>query len=346
MGALLKVIKAGQGDSLLLQFIDPQHITRTILIDGGNKKSDYKQFLREEALQLIADGNPIDLMVVTHIDSDHINGLVYLLEDIVSGEFGLSIHKVWFNSVAASQPGVDTDGLEIGYKGNIRLQSLLQKAGIGWINNIYSPQVLSFFGSMITVLGPSNGDLSQFYDLYDENDIAAVDSDYGKSVKELQETMNEEYKFDTDITNASSIALLWEYDNIRILFLGDSPPSQVDESIRCLIRERGLDRLSVDYVKLAHHGSRKSLSREFLALVDCTNYIISTNGSKSHLPSKFALSQILCAESRDKQKIINFYFNFKEVCQTINFSELEMSRDEYFFACHYPTAKTGNLILL
>ena len=71
----LKVFFASDGDCLLLTSGDGHHV----LIDGGRKGS-----FEEQTRPLLRDMTAIDLVVVTHIDADHISGVISLLEDVAA----------------------------------------------------------------------------------------------------------------------------------------------------------------------------------------------------------------------------------------------------------------------
>jgi hypothetical protein len=72
----LKVFFAGDGDCLLLTSGDGRHV----LVDGGRRGSFERQ-TRPLLLDMAASGTPIELVVVSHIDADHISGVISLLED-------------------------------------------------------------------------------------------------------------------------------------------------------------------------------------------------------------------------------------------------------------------------
>ena len=83
MSATLEVLQADEGDCLLLHTGDPP---RRILIDGG-PSGIYRTVLRPhlEALQAadaIEEPLPLDLVIVSHIDADHITGILDLLNEI------------------------------------------------------------------------------------------------------------------------------------------------------------------------------------------------------------------------------------------------------------------------
>ena len=74
---MIKVFPAGAGDCLLIDFIKEDY---RILIDGGYAET-YRKYLRKCLTELAAQGKRIDLLVVTHIDSDHIGGIQAFLEE-------------------------------------------------------------------------------------------------------------------------------------------------------------------------------------------------------------------------------------------------------------------------
>jgi beta-lactamase superfamily II metal-dependent hydrolase len=75
----LKVFFASDGDCLLLTSGDGHHV----LIDGGRTGSFEKQ-TRPLLLDMAASKTAIDLVVVSHIDADHISGVISLLEDVAA----------------------------------------------------------------------------------------------------------------------------------------------------------------------------------------------------------------------------------------------------------------------
>ena len=75
----LKVFFAGDGDCLLLTSGDGHHV----LIDGGRRGS-FDQQTRPLLRDLARSDTAIDLVVVSHIDADHISGVISLLEDVAA----------------------------------------------------------------------------------------------------------------------------------------------------------------------------------------------------------------------------------------------------------------------
>lgn len=91
----IEVLQANEGDCILISVKSDIHI----LIDGGTKET-YKNSLKNRLIQLKNEGKEIDLLVVTHIDNDHIGGIIELLKENVSNEKSeiIRIKNIWHNS--------------------------------------------------------------------------------------------------------------------------------------------------------------------------------------------------------------------------------------------------------
>lgn len=92
----IEMLPANEGDCILLTI---PHEDMRILIDGGTNEA-YTSCLRERLLQIKEEGKGIDLLVVTHIDNDHIGGIIELLRE--NGSFAeskiIKIQNIWHNS--------------------------------------------------------------------------------------------------------------------------------------------------------------------------------------------------------------------------------------------------------
>jgi hypothetical protein len=72
----LHIFQSAQGDCLLLEGADGKHV----LCDGGMKGS-MTRHVRGELAQLRQQNKKLDFVYISHIDDDHITGVVQLLED-------------------------------------------------------------------------------------------------------------------------------------------------------------------------------------------------------------------------------------------------------------------------
>ena len=100
----LDVLRAGKGDCLMLHYGSAKD-PHLILIDGG-PAGVYKLQLRPR-LDLVrgarnldpADPLPVDVVMVSHIDGDHIKGILDLTaEQFLSSRLRLHVKSLWYNS--------------------------------------------------------------------------------------------------------------------------------------------------------------------------------------------------------------------------------------------------------
>lgn len=77
----LRVFFASDGDCLLLTSADGRHV----LVDGG-RSGTFREDTRPHLDELAAADQPLDLLVVSHVDADHISGVISLLEEVAAWE--------------------------------------------------------------------------------------------------------------------------------------------------------------------------------------------------------------------------------------------------------------------
>ena len=91
----IDILPAGAGDCILIEFIKEDY---RILIDGGYAET-YNKYLKKKLLKLKEEGKTINLLVITHIDSDHIGGILAFLRENGSANNPsiIGIDEVWYN---------------------------------------------------------------------------------------------------------------------------------------------------------------------------------------------------------------------------------------------------------
>ncbi|GAA4115975.1 hypothetical protein GCM10022415_12720 [Knoellia locipacati] len=77
----LRVFFAGDGDCLLLTTGEGRHV----LVDGG-RTVPFRENARPVLADLASAGEQVDLLVVSHIDADHIAGVISLLKEVAAWE--------------------------------------------------------------------------------------------------------------------------------------------------------------------------------------------------------------------------------------------------------------------
>lgn len=70
----------------------------------------------------------------------------------------------------------------------------------------------------------------------------------------------------------------------------------------------GVEIITVDAVKIAHHGSKNNTSLSLLERINCNKYFISTNGKKHSHPDLETLARIAII---NKDNETNIYINYE-----------------------------------
>lgn len=324
----LEILKVYHGDSILIKFEDNNKMIRNILVDGGIKKS-YPRVIKRKLKEIINNKEVIDLLVITHIDDDHIGGIIKLFEDEDIDRN--IIKKIWFNSeynISSEFPEleVEPEGIEVNkdisnqtsfVQGNTLEKELKEQNN--WEDRIiqFSKEFIEYNigDAELTVLTPRFDGIIGLQkkwqrELPESKKSSSEDNDYSENIKDL---IKIDFKEDESVTNKSSISFLLEHNKEKILLLGDAHPTDVIKSLDELGYTEE-NKLKVDYVKLSHHGSKKNTNFELLKIISCNKFIISTNGSRHGLPSKECVSKIV---SHVKDGDVELYFNYPEIVNSI-----------------------------
>lgn len=327
---LLKSLPAYDGDCFIIKFGEGKDI-RNIIVDGGRRKKVVNK-LKEE-LKIIKQAEQcVDLMILTHIDEDHIQGLIKIFEDNEVDK--TIIKKVWFNSkelLSKHFTGIEQEDnkLKIHYKENdnisfkqgISFGKLLESLSLSSSNLIYSGQEIKIGEATLNVHSPDLKGLEKLFKEWDKvfptkiTDGTPISKrskeDHNKSIDELSISKFVEDKAEA---NGSSIAFSIEIRGKRLLMLGDSFPSVVSESLEKLYNKNS--KISFDCIKISHHGSKHNTSEELLNLISCDCYLISTNGHTHGFPNKETLVKIAMSVTQNGNKA-KFYFNYPNIYEKI-----------------------------
>ncbi|MCW8945805.1 MAG: hypothetical protein OQL27_13620 [Sedimenticola sp.] len=105
----IEMLPAAHGDCLWIEYGSGDQVHR-ILIDGGPAHT-YPS-LRERVLHLPAAQRHFDLLVITHIDADHIEGIIRLLQDAPT--LNCTFDRIWFNGAPQLNQVPDPAGAPLG----------------------------------------------------------------------------------------------------------------------------------------------------------------------------------------------------------------------------------------
>lgn len=339
----IRVLPVFQGDAIVVDCVQDNF---KIIVDTGTKRAYSRGVLKTE----IEKTDKFDLLVLTHTDEDHIGGIIKYLDDQEQNRNVFK--KIWFNSGDVikenllkgntSTPHIllnDPADLDLSIKQGISLESKLSAIGLNSKELLKSGVIHSFQNIKITILSPQIDDLKDFYNNWELERINQLEvsnsNDYNKSIEDL---IQNKYMEEGTLANKTSIAFILNYLGKNILMMGDAYPSIIEKNLREMDFDEN-NKLSLDVVKVSHHGSKYGISPSLLKIIDCKNFVISTNGSNG-LPFKECLARIV-AHRNDK---IRLYFNYKNGVTENIFSQQDFTN--FNFEVEYLTEENNYTITL
>ncbi len=312
----LEALRARHGDCLLVHFGTPQD-PHTILIDGGPQTvyaDALKPRLRELREHLIGleriapdDALPLALALVSHIDDDHIGGMLALAED---DDGGLALpHPSWvapktlwhntFEQMAGAPEATvseivlerdttsKTSAVLASVKQGRELQAQAEK--LGWPIN--SP----FKGDLVQA--PPQGGLRVKLDEATSivvlspraDEIEGLRKEWLKQMKRLRakEAASAQVSayLDKSPYNLSSLVCLLHQEDHTMLLTGDARGDLILKALdAAALTSNG--ELHVNVLKLPHHGSIRDVDVDFFQRITAEHYVISGDGRYGNPESK------------------------------------------------------------
>ena len=306
-------LDVGCADAIHIYFNGTDGMPRNILIDGGSEKGDlYTTTLRARIDHIVNTKKEIiDLWIITHIDDDHIGGILRLLKDEeLLQQADLSRTTLWFNySIWDYDTGIRENNLK-NVKQGITLREYLTKNSTVIDNITDSLGTIDLCGAKFTILSPDANRYEELLAIWLKEETKLRESEASelkKGKKNDYEKKIEDFNINTEVKdrseeNGSSIAFILEYGGESMLISADSHPWVLAASLEKIC---GGKNLPLKYMQIPHHGSRYNMSNALLNLVDCDNYIVSADGyNRSNLPNKESLVKVLYA-NQDKNVSFN-----------------------------------------
>ncbi|HRI68379.1 MAG TPA: hypothetical protein PK156_29325 [Polyangium sp.] len=357
----IHMLPAAHGDCIFIEY-GPTSQRRQLLIDGGVAGTYDK--LRPRLLSIPEQRRKLELLVVTHVDADHIEGIVKMLTDET---LSFSVQDIWFNAYPQLAAGLP---LDFGGTQGEYLSALIQKRKLPWNRAsdggaivVPAKGKLPTFdlagGLVLTLLSPNLPKMHKMADAWeDEVRKAGLDPNNPKKALEhlekkgkrliahfaeddgpdVEALVAEEFTGDTSPANGSSIAFLAEYEKKRILFAADAHSDVLEESIGRLLAERKLDVLELDAFKLPHHGSSANLSPALLERIAAKRFLISSNGDRFEHPDPEAIARMVC-----RKKPCTLVFNYRSEENRI--WDDPRSKKQYGYATEYPATNDDGIQL-
>jgi hypothetical protein len=321
-----------------------------MVVDGGPPEA-------AEALQARVDALPagervVDLVVVSHIDSDHIGGMLPFLarEDVEVGD-------VWFNALpqlpVRDEPA--TRGVHQGEDLVELLTGVSRSRPLPW-NRVVGGGAITTAGDRtfrelapdagprITLLSPTPKRLLALRRVWD---LALSRLQRGESEALEAPTPSEplgdlvalaatQTTNDASVPNGSSIAFLLEHRGASLLLGADAFPTVLGGALWALANARGGRPVAVDAVKLPHHGSQHNVGAKLLTVVLSKQFLISTSGEKFDHPDDVSLARAVTAGGPGT----TLWFNYPPTAKTRRWANPGLA-ERYEFTAHFADSAVG-----
>jgi ribonuclease BN (tRNA processing enzyme) len=295
----LRIVQANFGDCLILEYGSSAQ-PRYLLIDGG-PANVFGDHLQSELEAIAAAGRRLDLVAISHVDEDHITGvldLFALLQDQrTNGDAELiGVDGLWHNSFSKTvDPDDEIEPQFNGLAGIATPASAAAILGVGEGNRLRqfalqldiplneqfpdelirvddAPDPLEFGNLALHIVGPTQANLDELRtDWLEWLDKFGPDLAGGNP----QVMANA----DNSVPNLSSVMFLAAADDKTVLFTGDGRSDHLLQGLeaRGLLAADGT--FHVDVLKVMHHGSDRNATKTFFKRVTADTYVLSANGN-------------------------------------------------------------------
>lgn len=336
----IECLPAQQGDAIWIEYGTTGAVHR-VLIDGGTPAT--APFVRQKIESLAPAERRLDLMVITHVDTDHIGGILKLLSNLPSG---VQVDDVWFNAWPQIR---NAKSSQLGPVDGEILSTALGKLKWSWnahfdgqavmVTSKGKPPRRRLRGGMtMTVLSPGPDQLAKLRtewisviqeagldpknkDRWKKLLAAAAHRGVGSSIlgtPKIETLAKAKFNPDKAAANGSTIALLAEFDQKSALLGGDSHAPVLLDAIGRLGRTPAGGKLEVDLFKVSHHGSAANVSSELLSAFSSPRYVFSTSGAGFGHPDGETVARIMTLRSRATKTL---FFNYTEGTITKNYEK-------------------------
>lgn len=348
----LDVRRARKGDCLVLHYGSKTN-PGLGLIDGGPSQV-YGPHLRPRLEQIRKsrklgpnDPLPVDFMMVSHIDDDHINGILELTKELLEAKatkkpLPFKIQSVWHNTFddiignnpkeltaavtaqfgAASLSGEpDTDGLDpdvarvlASVSQGFRLRDDLRGLKLR-INPEFEGKLVIAKKKAKTIDMGKGLKFTVVGPMHDE--IAALQKDHDTFLKKKEKagTASVLAAFtDSSVANLSSVVVLAEVGKKRMLLTGDARGDKVLEGLELvgLLKNDGKSTMHVDVFKGPHHGSDRNADPILFRRVTADHYVFSGNGEHGN-PERETLQMLLDERGDEDDYTIHLTYPVDEI---------------------------------
>ncbi len=304
----------GVGDFLWIRYGKGNETDYNIIIDGGHEK--YSS-IYSRVLKTIANSKQNVLIVMTHIDADHIQAAAQGLANLPAELLENVVEKIYFNTSRGIMEAFHKLGEDLNFelsqypedkievcKNSMNHSVQDAEKFLDMIERKYlksklveytiSGTEVEYHGAQLRFISPGESEAEKllcYIGEYKREEELHYTSSTTLTQTDLDDLKNKKLGNDQSITNRSSLAFIFEYEDVKGAFLGDAA-----SPVMC----KGLEKLGinapypVDFIKLPHHGGNNNTSDKLLKMLPTKNFLISTEGVPKHgVPSKVLIAHLL-----------------------------------------------------
>ncbi len=253
---------AGRGDCIRIRFAG----THNIFIDTGVTR--FAPIFRQICHDIISAGETLDVLILTHVDDDHIGGI---LMNLRNSTYKCPFKQVWMNHSG----GLSARNRNLSLKQNDEVYARLIERGIT-VCAMLKGDSKAVSGAIVETFWPEQSSIDKCM-RRQRDTVLAHHSDFHVPLSVLvQQPISSR---DTSQSNKNSIVFAFRYNDRNILFTGDAWAEDV-------IKAKG----NYDLIKLPHHGSVRNISESYPSAITSSNFLICTDGSKH--PDKQTIAKL------------------------------------------------------
>lgn len=318
----IKMFQVFDGDCIWIRYGEDEKAN--IIVDLGYL-DNFKSTVLPIFSSCISGNEKIDVLIITHNDYDHISGIKGFTKRKELLKF---INIVWLNNPYTIINSNETD--KVSYNDGEEAYKFFSDNNVIIQSNIHNGnEIYTCNGAQIVILSPLLDHILSYNTNWKEavDKISAEKDDWGQDILSLSKQVN---PADSSISNKVSISFIFEYAGKKILFLGDSKPQVVVEKLKQMGYSEH-NPICLDYIKLSHHGSKYNITDDLIKIINCSNYLISSNGRNLY---KQTLAKIISFNKEKKSEPIKFFFNHSKDVYDGLFKEEEL-REYSDFECYF-----------
>jgi hypothetical protein len=312
----------------------------------------------KERIATLGKGGAVffDLAVVSHIDADHIGGMLPLF---AGRDVKVTFGDIWFNGLP-QLPDPGTSRSRSVAQGEELVSLLSGQAGavkLPWNERFDRAAVMTRNdgdhlalawpdeGPTLTLLSPTPRRLEALRKVWTSELLRVQRGEAAElpsaepplPLDDLRAIAAIKTPRDQSEANGSSIAFLLEHAGRSCLLAADAFSPVLGNALTSLANARDGRPIEVDVFKLPHHCSKKNVTTNLVEVAPARDYVVSTNGERFSHPDDIALARVLTAGSRKR----TLWFNYRNAW-TERWSDKAL-QDKYGFAARYPETPKGGV---